>query len=86
MLTIITSIYLGALPVLAALSANYTDFDPWLVGRAALRWRRREGRYVPGPGGAAHGYVITTDADPDAPRRMAPALVELDLATLWEAS
>jgi hypothetical protein len=86
MLTIVTSIYFAALPVIAALSASFTDFDPWLVVRAAIAWRRREGRYIPGAGTSPSGYVVLEDPDPAAQRDTSVHLAELDLASLWEAS
>jgi hypothetical protein len=82
-LTLISSVYIAALPAAAALFARLTDFDPMLVIRSALAWRRLEGRFVPGPGDSASGYIVTEQLDPGAsPDREA----ELDLAALWEES
>jgi hypothetical protein len=85
LLTIVTSIYIAALPVGAAVSANYTEFDPWLVLRSALAWRRREGRFIPGPGESAHGYVVYDDTSAGGREETLNLLPELDLASLWES-
>lgn len=82
-LTLTSAIYMGAVPVGAAFLANTTEFSAWLLLRSAVAWRRREGRFLPGPGGSVHGYVVTA-AEPGehgaAARRGA---LDLDLATLW---
>ena len=84
-LTLISAIYLGALPAGAALLASMSEFDLLLLVRAALAWRRRDGRMASGPGFSARGYVVRaergdhlTDQHDRAP--------ELDLTTLWEES
>lgn len=79
--TLITAVYFGALPAGAAFAGNITEVSPWLVLRSALDWRRREGRYVPGPGRSAHGYLVTNAAAHE--RAHAPRPAEADLATLW---
>jgi hypothetical protein len=83
-LTAVTAVYLGALPAGAALLASFSEFDLFLLVRSAIRWRRREGRFTPGPGSSIHGYLLHTE-DQDAPRRPQhrPA-PDLDLTTLWE--
>src|SRR4051795_12410206 len=58
---VIIGVYLGAIPVSAAFFASLGDFDLWGARAAAVRWRRREGRHVPGPGCSAQGYVLYAD-------------------------
>jgi hypothetical protein len=83
--TLLSAIYLGGIPVGASLLAGMTEFDLWLLIASAMRWRRREGRFVPGPGDGARGYVVHDDAleQAAASRR---DLDDLDLASLWEES
>jgi hypothetical protein len=84
-LTLVSSVYFGALPAAAALLASMSEFDLWLVLRSALRWYRLEGRFASGPGGSAHGYVVRADRGGHAPRpRERPRVRELDPASLWE--
>lgn len=85
-LTLISAIYLGAVPAGATMLASVSEFDLWLLVRSAARWRRREGRFVPGPGDSARGYIVHEDPrehDADAVRRQQ---ADLDLASLWEES
>ena len=80
--TLISAIYLAALPAGAALLAGLGDFDLWLHVRALVAHRRRPGRYEPGPGGAARGYLVAAQpADETAAVSGAP--VDLDLEELW---
>jgi hypothetical protein len=81
MLGAMSGAYIAALPVIPVFVASQTEFD--LVGlvASALRWRRLEGRYVPGPGQRATGYVLSIErADMD----MAGGGLDLDLQGLWE--
>jgi hypothetical protein len=78
---VIIGVYLGAIPVSAAFFASLGDFDLWGVTAAAVRWRRREGRHVPGPGRTARGYVLHPD-DAFVPATDGGA-AELDLGSLW---
>jgi hypothetical protein len=80
-LTMVSSVYMAALPAAAALFARLTEFDPWLVIRSALAWRRLEGQFVAGPGQSANGYVVTEEAQVNETGRES---TELDLASLWE--
>lgn len=82
--TLTSAMYLAALPIGAALCASATDFDPWLTLRSALSWRRLDGRFLPGPGSRASGYVVAPDpgAAEDAARLQRPA--DIDLGSLWE--
>ena len=47
----------------------------------ALRWRRLDGRYLPGAGSAPPGYVLTRDG-PD-PSRGRPGHAGFDVEALW---
>jgi hypothetical protein len=83
MLGAMSGAYIAALPVIPVFVASQTEFDLAGLVASALRWRRREGRYVPGPGHSATGYMLTvehTDTDP-AGGTGGP---ELDLQALWE--
>lgn len=84
-ITLTSAMYLAALPIGAALCASATDFDPWLTLRSALAWRRRDGRFVPGPGDSASGYVVAHEAATTNGVAAPERLVELDLGSLWEA-
>jgi hypothetical protein len=85
-LTLISAIYIGALPAGAVLFANFTEFDLWLLVRSAAGWRRLEGRFAPGPGDSARGYVLVELADGRDGRGAERGATELDLAALWEES
>ena len=54
-------VYLGAIPASAAFFASLSEFDLWGLLAAALRWRRSPGRYLPGGGETARGYVLLAD-------------------------
>lgn len=86
LLTISSAIYIAALPIGAAVSASFTEFDPWLLLRAAITWRRLEGRFVPGPGESPIGYVLTADPYERPVHDAGEGLAELDLASLWEGA
>ena len=75
--------YIAALPVVPVFVASQTEFDLWGLVSGALRWRRLEGRYVPGAGTANEGYVLTTDG-PDVNPTSDPHTLDLDLRALWE--
>ena len=47
--------YIAALPVVPVFVASQTEFDLWGLVCGALRWRRLDGRYVPGAGSAPGG-------------------------------
>ena len=83
--TLISAIYLGAVPAGAVVLAGYTEFDLWLLVRSALGWRRLDGRFAPGAGEAVRGYVLRDEEDdergPAAAAR--PRVTELDLKSLW---
>jgi hypothetical protein len=77
----IIGVYLGAIPASAAFFASLSEFDLWGLIGAAIRWRRRDGRYVPGSGDTARGYVLLTDGA-DAPNGE-PGSLDLELDALW---
>src|SRR5215216_140422 len=77
---LVLGVYLGAIPAAAAFYASLSEFDLWGVLAAAARWRRDGGRYVPGPGEHAVGYVLLEETG-DAPR---PGAASLDPALLWD--
>ena len=75
--------YIAALPVIPVFVASQTEFDLCGLVIGALGWRRLEGRYLPGAGDAASGYVLQTEHDDLDPAEGAEDL-ELDLQLLWE--
>jgi hypothetical protein len=82
--TVLSAVYLGALPAGAAVLAGYTEFDLWLLVRSAVRWRRLDGRFAPGSGGT-RGYVLREEHDNERGAAEArPRPRELDLQSLWE--
>ena len=83
MLGAMSGAYIAALPVIPVFVASQTEFDLAGLVASALRWRRLEGRYVPGPGESANGYVLSTErADIDPVGGVGG--LELDLQALWE--
>lgn len=84
--TLVMSIYIGALPAAAALVASMSELDVWLMARSAIRWRRLDGRFASGPGRSARGYVVGEEADEPATARRPERARELDLSALWEGS
>ncbi len=84
-ITLLSSIYLAGIPVGAALLASATEFNAWLLLRSAIRWRRMDARFTPGPGSGSRGYRIQADPDDDTARTARRTESELDLASLWEA-
>src|SRR5919108_1046236 len=55
---VVIGVYLGAIPASAAFFASLSEFDLWGLVAAAIRWYRRGGRHLPGPGGSAGGGVV----------------------------
>ncbi len=76
----VTGVYVGGLPVAAGFVASQTEFDLWAMVLSALRWRRAEGRFLPG-GGSVTGYVVLVDEDER--RRGDSELAVLDVEGLW---
>ena len=50
--------YIAALPVVPVFVASQTELDLGGLLLGALRWRRLEGRYLPGAGETAQGYLL----------------------------
>jgi len=75
--------YIAALPVIPVFVASQTEFDLCGLVLGALRWRRLEGRYLPGAGESASGYVLAAEHLDNDPADGADA-VELELQALWE--
>ncbi len=82
-ITIVTAVYIGGVPIAAAFLAGVTSFDLWLHIKALSRHRRAVGRYVPGPGHDAHGYVLTADDQDARDTAEHDSIPDLDLASLW---
>src|SRR3954451_1402701 len=61
----VLGVYLGAIPASAAFFASLSEFDLAGVIAAALRRRRRPGRYLPGGGSTARGYTLHDHAGSD---------------------
>jgi len=81
MLGAMSGAYIAALPVIPVFVASQTEFDLTGLVTSALRWRRLEGRYVPGAGADASGYVLVVE-HPEID--LAGAAVGVDLQALWE--
>jgi hypothetical protein len=77
----ISGAYLGGLPIAVVYVASQTEFDLWTLMIAAVRWRRTEGRFLPGPGGSPCGYVLIDDSPEQYPDGR--QLERLDAAALW---
>ena len=72
--------YIAAMLVIPVFVASQTDFDLAGLMIGAVRWRRLDGRYVPGSGADAHGYLLVMDSDSGGDGgRSGPALEDL-----WE--
>ena len=82
--TLITSVYLGGVPAGAAFLASISDFDLWLHLKAVVRHRRMVGRYVPGAGQVAGGYVLIADTSEQLVSAAQAPDPDLDLAELWQ--
>ena len=76
----VTGVYVGGLPVAAGFVASQTEFDLGTVVLCAVRWRRAEGRFVPGAG-ACDGYVVLCEQDDRRGASVAHAALDPDL--LW---
>jgi hypothetical protein len=79
----VTGVYVGGLPVAAGFVASQTEFDLGAVVLSAVRWRRTEGRFLPGAGACA-GYAVLADHDDRGGGDQPPAVLDSDL--LWGAS
>jgi hypothetical protein len=74
--------YIAALPVIPVFVASQTEFDLCGLISGMARWRRLEGRYLPGAGDTATGYLLTERAERD--HAEGGEDVELELQSLWE--
>jgi hypothetical protein len=82
--TLVTSVYIGGLPVGAAVLASISEFNVGLLLRSMLAWRRRSGRFVPGPGESSRGYLVKDEPEQARARAEGLRAPQLDLASLWE--
>ncbi len=73
--------YIAALAVIPVFVASQTEFDLCGLLIGALRWRRLEGRYVPGAGETLCGYLLSVEHAADATGELDGPL---DLQALWE--
>lgn len=58
MISLFTAIYVGGLPAMAVLMASTTDFDAIRMVKAFIKFQRRPGTFIPGPGQIEAGYVV----------------------------
>lgn len=57
--SLFTAIYIGGLPAMAVFFASTTDFDVLRMIKAYIKFQRRPGRFLPGPGRLEDcGYVV----------------------------
>ncbi len=80
---LVIGVYLGAIPASAAFLASTSEFDLGGLVIAAVRRQRTPGRYVPGPGRSADGYIVTADSAPGPDAEPGPGQV-IDLDALWD--
>ena len=78
---VVLGVYLGAIPASAAFFASLSEFDLWGLLAAAIRWRRSPGRFVPGGGETARGYLLLVDGPDVTSGTDSPVL---DLSSLWD--
>jgi hypothetical protein len=75
--------HIAALPVIPVFVASQTEFDLCGLITGAARWRRLEGRYLPGAGDTASGYLLTGEHAESDPTEGGED-VEVELRSLWE--
>ena len=75
--------YIAALPVIPVFVASQTELDLGGLVVGAVRWRRLEGRYLPGGGETAHGYLLIEERSDTGLRDDADVLQPW-LAGLWD--
>jgi hypothetical protein len=75
--------YIAALPVVPVFVASQTELDLGGLLVGAIRWRRLEGRYLPGGGETAQGYLLWDERTDTGPGDGADGL-ELELHALWD--
>ena len=67
MISLFTALYVGGLPAMAVFFASTTDFDVLRMLKAYVKFQRRPGRFLPGPGQVEDcGYMVK---EPAAPKR-----------------
>ena len=71
--------YIAALPVVPVFVASQTELDLGGLLVGAIRWRRLEGRYLPGAGETAQGYLLSDEHADSGPGEEAEVL-ERELA------
>ena len=74
--------YIAALPVIPVFVASQTEFDLWGLVIGVARWRRLEGRYLPGAGETASGYVLLESTRPRSTTRE----IRPRAASAWSSS
>jgi len=82
-LSAMTGAYLGGVLVLPAFLASQTDFDLGAIVLGALRWRRDDGRYIPGASERPTGYLVARNPAEETARGVT---VAINLDDLWEGS
>ncbi len=75
--------YIAALPVVPVFVASQTELDLGGLLVGAIRWRRLEGRYLPGAGETAQGYLLLDEHADSGPGGEAEVL-ERELHALWD--
>ena len=75
--------YIAALPVVPVFVASQTELDLGGLLIGAIRWRRLEGRYLPGAGETAQGYLLSHEHADSGPGEEAEVLVR-ELEALWD--
>jgi hypothetical protein len=75
--------YIAALPVVPVFVASQTELDLGGLLVGAMRWRRLEGRYLPGGGETAQGYLLWDERADTGPGDGADVL-EHELHALWD--
>ena len=75
--------YIAALPVVPVFVASQTELDLGGLLVGAIRWRRLEGRYLPGAGETAQGYLLSDKHADGGPGEEAEVL-ERELHALWD--
>ena len=80
--TIFVACLLPGLPLAASYGAMGLEFSLTQGARAAWRFWRRPGSYLPGPGRTARGYVVRPDEPQQASTGRAAAVAP-NLEALW---
>ena len=75
--------YIAALPVVPVFVASQTELDLCGLLVGAIRWRRLEGRYLPGAGETAQGYLLSDEHADSGPGEETEVL-ERELHALWD--